>query len=102
MVHLAEVMLQDNNMKSILSYLSESKEDKQMKYFDTYEDVEGMKPCKKKPVTVHAIQIDEPFRVNSLEGDYKQGKPGDYLIKGVDGECYICDKEIFEKTYDWE
>lgn len=72
-----------------------------MKTFDTYEDVEGMKACKKRPVIVKAIQINEPFRCNSLEGDYKQGKPGDYLIKGVDGENYICDKEIFEHTYDF-
>lgn len=72
-----------------------------MKTFDTYEDVEGMKACKKRPVVVTAIQINEPFRCNSLEGDYKQGKPGDYLIKGIDGENYICDKEIFENTYDF-
>lgn len=73
-----------------------------MKTFDTYEKVEGMRPCRKKPVLVHAIQVMEDFRCNSLEGDYKQGKAGDYLIKGVDGENYICDKEIFEKTYDWD
>ncbi len=73
-----------------------------MLYFDTYETLENLKPCKKKPLVVHAIQINEPFRVNSLEGDYKQGKAGDYLIHGVEGENYICDKEIFEKTYDWE
>ena len=72
-----------------------------MKTFDTFEEVEGLKPCKKRPVVVKAIQINEPFRVNSLEGDYKQGKAGDYLIKGIDGENYICDKAIFEKTYDF-
>jgi hypothetical protein len=72
-----------------------------MKIYDTFEEIEGLKPCKKRPVIVSAIQINEPFRVNSLEGDYKQGKAGDYLIKGIDGENYICDKAIFEKTYDW-
>jgi hypothetical protein len=71
------------------------------KNFDTYQDIEGMRPCLKRPIHVHAKQIQEKFRVNSLEGDYAQGKPGDYLIKGVDGENYICDKEIFEKTYDF-
>jgi hypothetical protein len=54
-----------------------------------------------KPITVHAKQINEPFRVDTLEGDYKQGKPGDYLMRGIDGELYICDKDIFERTYDW-
>jgi len=43
----------------------------------------------------------EEFRVNTLEGNYKQGKPGDYLMQGIDGELYICDKLIFEKTYDF-
>ncbi len=38
-------------------------------------------PCVKKPLVVHA---------------------GDYLIKGVDGEYYICSKSIFEKTYNFE
>lgn len=71
-----------------------------MKTFSTYEKVE-MAPCRKKPIVIHATQIPEPFRVDALEGDYKQGKAGDYLMCGVKGELYICDKEIFEETYDW-
>jgi len=71
-----------------------------MLYFDTFEDVDGMFPCRKKPIVVSAKQIDESFRVDTLEGDYKQGRPGDYLMKGIDGELYICDKDIFELTYD--
>ena len=72
-----------------------------MKTFVTFEQVEGMDGCMKRPIVVHATQVNEEFRVNTLEGNYKQGKPGDYLMRGVDGELYICDKEIFEKTYDW-
>jgi hypothetical protein len=72
-----------------------------MKTYDTFEQVDGMQGCMKRPIVVHAVQINEEFRVNTLEGNYKQGKPGDYLMKGIDGELYICDKEIFEKTYDW-
>lgn len=72
-----------------------------MKTFGTFETVDGMLPCRKKPIVIQATQIREPFRVNSLEGDYKQGKPGDYLMRGIEGELYICDKDIFEKTYDW-
>ena len=48
-----------------------------------------------------AKKIDEDFRVNTLEGNYKQGKAGDYLMRGIDGELYICDGPIFEKTYDF-
>ena len=72
-----------------------------MKTFKTYEFVEGLRGCMKKPIVVHAKQMQEEFRVDTLEGNYKQGKPGDYLMRGVDGELYICDREIFEKTYGW-
>ena len=72
-----------------------------LKIFETYEAVADMVSCRKKPIVVHAKQIHESFRVNTLEGDYKQGKAGDYLMQGIDNELYICDKDIFERTYDW-
>ena len=72
-----------------------------MKTFDTFEEVQGMRPCIKRPIIVHAKKFDFEFRVNTLEGNYKQGKPGDYLMKGIDGELYICDGPIFERTYDF-
>lgn len=71
-----------------------------MKTFDTYEEVDGMKDCMKKPIVVKHKQIDKDFRVESLEGNYKHGKPGDYLMRGIEGELYICDGPIFKKTYD--
>jgi hypothetical protein len=72
-----------------------------MKTFDTFETVDGMLGCMKKPIVVHAKQINQDFRVNTLEGNYKQGKAGDYLMRGIDGELYICDGPIFERTYDF-
>lgn len=57
--------------------------------------------CVKKPIPVRAVQMGEDFRVNSMEGDYKQGKAGDYLMVGIEGEVYICDQQIWEKSYDW-
>lgn len=57
--------------------------------------------CRKKSITIKAQQIDCEFRVCTLEGDYAQGKDGDYLMEGVEGELYICAKDIFEKKYDW-
>lgn len=71
---------------------------------DDIEDVvlfKAFKNCKKRPVIVQAVQMYSEFRVQTLEGDYKQGKPGDYLMSGIDGELYICDKSIFEKIYDF-
>jgi len=72
-----------------------------MKTFETFEVIKDMKPCMKRPITVHAKQLQEEFRVNSLEGNYAQGKTGDYLMRGVEGEIYICARDIFEKSYDF-
>jgi len=52
----------------------------------------------KKTATAEATQIDEPFVVESREGPV-EGEPGDYLMKGADGEVYVCKQEIFEETY---
>ena len=68
--------------------------------FGTFEQVEGMLPCRKKPITVYSKKIDYEFRVNSMEGNYKEGQPGDYLMRGIDGELYICAASIFERSYD--
>jgi len=73
-----------------------------MKIFKTFEDVERMRPCMKLPIIIHAIQMDELFQVETLEGNYKQGKKGDYLMQGIENELYICDKEIFEKSYEFK
>ena len=69
--------------------------------FGTFVEVPGMRPCRKRPVIVHAKKMDIEFRVITLEGDYKLGKPGDYLMKGIDGENYICDGNIYERSYDF-
>lgn len=53
----------------------------------------------KKPIPVRCIQINEPFVVETLEGAL-QGKAGDYLMIGIEGEMYPCSREIFEQTYD--
>lgn len=62
-----------------------------MKTFDTFEEVKEMKDCMKKAKS-KAVQIHEDFQVNSMEG-LVTGKAGDYLMKGVNGELYICDRE---------
>lgn len=67
----------------------------------TVSNWEPMFEVRKKPIIIHATQINFPegFIVTSKEGKMV-GKPGDWLMFGVDGERYICDKKIFEKTYD--
>ena len=37
--------------------------------------------------------------IESLEGDLV-AEPGDWVIKGIRGEFYPCDPEIFEQTYE--
>lgn len=37
--------------------------------------------------------------IHTLEGDMLL-KPGDYLIKGIEGEFYPCKPNIFENTYE--
>ena len=75
---------------------------------------------RKKPVVVEAVQwtgenhaeicefIDpEAFEIiprvglviHTLEGDH-YASPGDYIIKGVNGEFYPCKPDIFAKTYE--
>lgn len=75
---------------------------------------------RKKPVTVEAVQytgenhaemcefIDpEVFEIfprvglvlHTLEGDH-HASPGDYIIRGVNGEFYPCKPDIFAKTYE--
>lgn len=76
----------------------------------------------KKPVTIEAFQFD-PSKENcgiptswvidgdfdfsennafmiipTLEGNHK-AMPGDFIIKGVNGEFYPCKPDIFMKTY---
>jgi len=38
-------------------------------------------------------------RIWTLEGDFSVS-PGDWIIKGVQGEFYTCKPEIFTATYD--
>lgn len=37
--------------------------------------------------------------IRTLEGEMK-AMPGDYIIKGVQGEFYPCKPDIFEQTYE--
>lgn len=55
---------------------------------------------KTKHMPVEVIQIKEKFTLDSIWGIQK-GKPGDYLICQNSKLFYICDKSVFEKTYDF-
>ena len=85
-----------------------------------------MAQYRKRPIAIEAIQYDginsaeiakfmnQPIRtktspapgkpsgnisIETLEGTM-QAIPGDYIIKGIEGEFYPCKPKIFEKTYE--
>jgi hypothetical protein len=85
-----------------------------------------MSKFRKKPVVIEAVQFDGsnrrevlcfiypslsetallgaeamalPVVIETLEGDMTVS-PGDYVIKGVQGEFYPCKPDIFTATYD--
>jgi len=78
------------------------------------------KKYRKKPVVIDAIQYDGSyqsfidiinefeiksnfiqgsFSIPTLEGDMKASS-GDYIIKGIKGECYPCKPDIFKASYE--
>ena len=60
---------------------------------------DGFKLYRKNPLIIQAKQMNEPFEVVTLEGKMT-GKAGDYLIIGIKGERYPCDKTVFGLTYE--
>lgn len=81
-----------------------------------------MAKYRKRPVVIEAMQYhgDENFNlvrmfvgdnrpihqlgdsvigIETLEG-VMQANPGDWIIRGVKGECYPCKPDIFEMTYE--
>ena len=80
-----------------------------------------MAKFKKKPVVIDAFQNNDPFKVmgwmNRQAGDVRmrvegrnifiqtregemQASPGDWIIRGIQGEYYPCKPDIFEQTYE--
>ena len=51
------------------------------------------------PILAHAIRPSEFGWIETLEGGHVVS-PGDWIIRGVAGECYPCKPDIFEKTYE--
>jgi hypothetical protein len=53
----------------------------------------------KKPIPQRVIQIEEAFKVDTMEGTL-DAKAGDFLMIGIKGEMWPVDQEIFYQTYD--
>lgn len=57
-------------------------------------------PTAPRPASGVSISAETGFIViSTLEGEM-QAKPGDWIIRGVQGEFYPCKPDIFEATYE--
>ena len=62
----------------------------------TYQHVEG--DLYVKTASIMAVQINEPFRVKTLEG-LTTVEAGSWLVQGPGGEAWPIRQESFERTY---
>ena len=83
-------------------------------------EVMKVKKFVKKPIPIEAVQFtgdnfkelydfagndiyfqDGYVYIHTLEGDMRmKNKTGDWLVKGIRGEFYSCERSIFEETYE--
>ena len=54
---------------------------------------------RKRPLVIDAVPILQETLVPTLEGTVI-GRPGEWLIRGIAGEYYVCQGDIFESTYE--
>lgn len=54
---------------------------------------------RKLPVQVEAKRVDERREIHTREGTVV-AEPGDVVLRGVEGEVYPCDPDIFDETYE--
>lgn len=55
--------------------------------------------CKKVDFEDFTSELDGHILIETLEGTMT-ANPGDWIIRGVNGEFYPCKPDIFEATYD--
>jgi hypothetical protein len=66
------------------------------------ENTQGSFDPYSRPVPASGVSIDPStgfLLLATLEG-VMQAKPGDWIIRGVQGEFYPCKPDIFEQTYE--
>ena len=63
---------------------------------DNLEDVQKLDPA-----IVRTTKLSDTVMISTLEGTMI-ARPGYWIIRGVAGEIYPCDPEIFDQTYEEE
>lgn len=71
-----------------------------MVFDGTFKSADRILVWSKSPdLMIRRVNNEEKFEIVTLEG-VMSVSPGDYVIKGVNGEFYPCKPDIFKKTYD--
>ena len=64
-------------------------------------DAQAVLRVRKLPIEVTAFEAKVRLRIHTKEG-VMIAEPGDFVIKGIAGEYYPCDGNIFKQTYQQE
>jgi hypothetical protein len=68
--------------------------------FDGLEEIGRTFRARKIPVEVDVHgPVDVPCEIKTREGTVV-AEPGDYIIRGVEGEVYPIDADVFDQTYE--
>lgn len=88
-VEVEAIQIQENNFEELKEFLKVDTANSIVGHYITFDPASG---CVSK------------VKVRTLEGTIT-AFPGDWIIKGIQGEFYLCKPDIFEATYtqvDWE
>jgi hypothetical protein len=59
----------------------------------------GGQPCGSVSITYDTGETRTSLSIETLEGTM-WAQPGDYIVRGIEGEFYPCKPQIFEATYE--
>lgn len=85
-VVISAIQYTGENLQEVIGFTGKAPEWNQ--WFSTFDEYQK-----------HVDNDGKLFKIFTLEGVMK-ATPGDYIIRGVNGEHYPCKPDIFEKTYE--
>jgi len=85
-VEIEAIRYTGDNLKDVIEFTG--KHPKFDEWFPTWDDY-----------VKHVKSRSMAFKIFTLEG-VMSAYPGDWIIRGVNGEHYPCKSDIFEKTYE--
>lgn len=70
-----------------------------LRFMEQYKELKTDTEKEKFEQYMDIVQRDNGIIIKTIEGDML-AREGDYVIRGVNGEYYPCNSNIFEKTYE--